>query len=74
MVTPECTEPRRQSGGGVRELGLGLGVGALGALLDGVVEERVFFEIEDFPGNGAGGVGRRSGFYGAGGRGMGMAM
>lgn len=53
---------------------MGLGVGALGALLDGVVEERVFFEIEDFPGNGGGGVGRRSGFYGAGGRGVGMAM
>ncbi|OBT40854.1 hypothetical protein VE00_09533 [Pseudogymnoascus sp. WSF 3629] len=69
-VAPECTEPRRHRGG-VR--GLGLGVGALGALLDGVVEERVFFEIEDFPGNGGEGVGRRSGFYGAGGR-LGMAM
>lgn len=35
--------------------GRNLAVGALGALLDGVVEERVFFEIEDFPGSGGGG-------------------
>ncbi|OBT76781.1 hypothetical protein VF21_04470 [Pseudogymnoascus sp. 05NY08] len=80
-VAPECTgreEVRRQGGermGGVRGLGLGLGlglgvgVGALGALLDGVVEERVFFEIEDFPGNHGGGGG---GFEGE--RRVGMAM
>ncbi|ELR10073.1 hypothetical protein VC83_09044 [Pseudogymnoascus destructans] len=54
-VAPECTtraEPHRQGG---RVRAVGLGVGALGALLDGVVEERVFFEIEDFPGNHGGG-------------------
>ncbi|KFY44662.1 hypothetical protein V494_01381 [Pseudogymnoascus sp. VKM F-4513 (FW-928)] len=45
--------------------GLGVGVGALGALLDGVVEERVFFEIEDFPranrGSGSQGQGQGQG-------------
>lgn len=52
VVAPDTkrTEVRQQGqgqGGGSRNLA----VGALGALLDGVVEERVFFEIEDFPGS-----------------------
>ncbi|KFY00477.1 hypothetical protein V490_01329 [Pseudogymnoascus sp. VKM F-3557] len=61
--------------GGMREMralgGLGFGVGALGALLDGVVEERVFFRIEDFPkpSGGLGGAENGEGVR----RGVGMA-
>lgn len=61
VPAPGCggrAEERRQ---GAIESGRmrGLGVGALGALLDGVVEERVFFSIEDFPRSGFGEEGRR---------------
>ena len=51
-------EVRRQGASGSGRI-RGLGAGALGALLDGGVEERVFFSIEDFPKSGFGEEGGR---------------